>query len=86
MSSESKYTTLSPEDLIKYASKMVIIEFDSYRLKNFLRKNNANKLKINGISFTDGSWRGLFCPRFPNPETQEIVPAIVINTVSYDSF
>ena len=85
MSSESKYTTLSPEDLKKYASKMVIIEFDSYRLKNFLAKNNANKLKINGISFTDGSWRGLFCPRFPNPETQEIVPAIIINTDSYDS-
>ena len=85
MTSESKYSTLSPEDLKKYASKMVIIEFDSYRLKNFLRKHNANKLKINGISFTDGSWRGLFCPRFPNPETQEIVPAIIINTDSYDS-
>lgn len=85
MTSESKYTTLSPEDLKKYASKMVIIEFDSYRLKNFLVKNNAKKLKINGISFTDGSWRGLFCPRFPNPETKEIVPAIIINTDSYDS-
>lgn len=85
MTSESKYTTLNPEDLRKYASKMVIIEFDSYRLKNFLVKNNAKKLKINGISFTDGSWRGLFCPRFPNPETKEIVPAIIINTDSYDS-
>ena len=85
MSSEGKYTTLSPEDLKKYASKMVIIEFSSYELKSFLAKYNANKLKINGISFTDGSWRGLFCPRFPNPETQEIVPAIIINTDSYDS-
>lgn len=85
MSSEGRYTTLSPEDLKKYASKMVIIEFAGYKLKDFLRKYNSNKLKINGISFTDGSWRGLFCPRFPNPETQEIVPAIVINTDSYDS-
>ena len=61
------------------------IEFNSFILKSFLAKYNANKLKINGISFTDGSWRGLFSPRFPNPETQEIVPAIIINTDSYDS-
>lgn len=85
MSSESKYTTLSPEDLKKYASKMVIIEYNSYSLKSFLEKYKTDKLKINGISFTDGSWRGLFCPRFPNPETKEIVPAIIINTDSYDS-
>jgi hypothetical protein len=85
MSSEAKYTTLSPEDLKKYASKMVIIEFSSMQLNSFLRKHNAWKLKINSISFTDGSWRGLFCPRFPNPETREIVPAIIINTDSYDS-
>jgi hypothetical protein len=85
MFSESKYTAISPEDLKKYASKMIIIEFRSYNLKNFLEKYNASKLKINGISFTDGSWRGLFSPRFPNPETNEIVPAIIINRDSYDS-
>jgi hypothetical protein len=85
MSSESKYTTISPENLKKYASSMVIIEFDGYSLKSFLDKHNAKKLKVNGISFTDGSWRGLFCSQFPNPVTREIVPAILINTSSYDS-
>jgi hypothetical protein len=85
MSSESKYTTISPENLKKYASSMVIIEFDGYSLKSFLDKHNAKKLKVNGISFTDGSWRGMFCSHFPNPLTREIVPAILINTSSYDS-
>jgi len=84
MEQERQYTTISKEDLIKYAEKMIILEFDSNALKSFLEKNKITKLQINDIDFVKGLWRGLFVPRFPT-QSGEVVPAIIIRTDSYDS-
>ncbi len=84
MEQERQYTTISKEDLIKYAEKLTLLEFDSNTLKSFLNKNKITKLQINDIDFVDGLWRGLFVPRFPT-QSGENVPAIIIRTDSYDS-
>jgi hypothetical protein len=84
MEQERQFTTVSKDDLIKYAAQMTILEFDANTLKNFLDNNKVTKLQIETIDFTSGLWRGVFVPRFPTLSGQP-VPAIVIRTDAYDS-
>ena len=84
MEQERLYTSISKEDLEKYASNMIILEFDANVLQDFLKSKNVTKFQIQGVDFVSGLWRGLFVPRFPTPSGQP-VPAIVIRTDAYDS-
>lgn len=84
MEQERIFTTISKDDLIKYAAQMTILEFDANSLKSFLSRNNVAKLQIETIDFTSGLWRGVFVPRFPTQSGQP-VPAIIIRTDAYDS-
>lgn len=84
MEQERLYTSISKEDLEKYASSMIILEFDANQLQDFLKSKNITKFQIQGVDFVSGLWRGLFVPRFPTPSGQP-VPAIVIRTDAYDS-
>ena len=84
MEQERLFTTISKDDLIKYASQMVILEFNANTLQNFLNENKVTKLQIETIDFTSGLWRGVFVPRFPTQSGQP-VPAIIIRTDAYDS-
>ena len=67
------------EDLEKYASNMIVLEFDAGRLNDFLKRNKVKNLQIETIDFTSGLWRGVFVPRFPTQSGQP-VPAIIIRT------
>jgi len=84
MEQERIFTTISKDDLIKYAAQMTILEFDANSLQSFLSRNNVAKLQIETIDFTSGLWRGVFVPRFPTQSGQP-VPAIIIRTDAYDS-
>ena len=84
MEQERQFTTVSKEDVAKYAEKLIILEFDTPRLKEFLNQNNIKKLEINGVDFLKEDWGGLFVPRFPT-KSDELVPAILIKTNNYDS-
>ena len=84
MEQERLFTTISKDDLIKYASQMTILEYNANSLKDFLSRNKVEKLQIETIDFTSGLWRGVFVPRFPTLSGQP-VPAIIIRTDAYDS-
>ena len=84
MEQERIYSTVPKEDLEKYASNMIVLEFDAGRLNDFLKRNKVKNLQIETIDFTSGLWRGVFVPRFPTQSGQP-VPAIIIRTDSYDS-
>ena len=84
MEQERLYSSVPKEDLEKYASQMIILEFDANNLAAFLKSKNITKFQIQGVDFVSGLWRGLFAPKFPTPSGQP-VPAIIIRTDAYDS-
>ena len=79
MQQEAPFAGVSTEDISKYADQMVIVEFSTYSLKNFMRQNNVPKLKIGAVDFTDEKWGGLFVPKFPTKDMGPR-PAIIIKT------
>lgn len=79
MQQEAPFAGVSTEDISKYADQMVIIEFSTYGLKNFMRENNVPKLKLGPVDFTDEKWGGLFVPKFPTRDMGPR-PAIIIKT------
>ena len=79
MQQEAPFAGVSTEDISKYAEQMVIVEFSTYSLKNFMRENNVPKLKLGPVDFTDEKWGGLFVPKFPTKDMGPR-PAIIIKT------
>ena len=79
MQQEAPFAGVSTEDISKYADQMVIVEFSTYSLKNFMRENNVPKLKLGPVDFTDEKWGGLFVPKFPTKDMGPC-PAIIIKT------
>ena len=82
MKQESPFAGISEENIQKYADQMVIVEFNTWQLKDFMRRNNIPKLKLGPVDFTDEKWGGLFVPRFPTKDRGP-VPAIIIKTDIY---
>ena len=54
MEQERIYSTVPKEDLEKYASNMIVLEFDAGRLNDFLKRNKVKSLQIETIDFTSG--------------------------------
>ena len=79
MQQEAPFAGVSTEDISKYAEQMIIVEFSTYSLKNFMRENNVPKLKLGPVDFTDEKWGGLFVPKFPTKDMGPR-PAIIIKT------
>ena len=79
MQQEAPFAGVSTEDISKYAEQMVIVEFSTFSLKNFMRENNVPKLKLGPVDFTDEKWGGLFVPKFPTKDMGPR-PAIIIKT------
>ena len=79
MKQESPFAGVSEENIEKYADQMVIVEFSTWRLKDFMERNNIPKLKLGPVDFTEEKWGGLFVPKFPTKDRGP-VPAIIIKT------
>lgn len=79
MKQESPFAGVSEENIEKYADQMVIVEFNTWALKDFMKRNNIPKLKLGPVDFTEEKWGGLFVPRFPTKDRGP-VPAIIIKT------
>ena len=79
MNQESPFAGVSEEKIQKYADQMVIVEFSTWRLKDFMQRNNIPKLKLGPVDFTEEKWGGLFVPKFPTKDRGP-VPAIIIKT------
>lgn len=79
MKQEAPFAGVNEEDISKYADQMVIIEFDTNSLKNFMIRNDVPKLKIGSVDMIDEKWGGLFVPKFPTKDRGP-VPAILIKT------
>jgi hypothetical protein len=79
MMQEAPFAGTSIKDIKTYADQMVIIEFSTWSLQNFMQENNAPKMKIGPVDLIDEKWGGLFVPRFPTKDRGP-VPAILIKT------
>jgi hypothetical protein len=79
MMQEAPFAGVSIKDIKTYADQMVIIEFSTWSLQNFMQENNAPKMKIGPVDLIDEKWGGLFVPRFPTKDRGP-VPAILIKT------
>jgi len=79
MKQEAPFAGVSEDDIQKYANQMVIVEFSTWSLKDFMNRNNIPKLKIGPVDFTDEKWGGLFVPKFPTKDSGP-VPAIIMKT------
>jgi len=79
MKQEAPFAGVSEEKIQKYADQMVIVEFNTWRLKDFMHRNGIPKLKLGPVDFTEEKWGGLFVARFPTKDRGP-VPAIIIKT------